>query len=135
MSDKVIMVHAFPDVNEHSAFIMDVVVIFNSELDVLLRALTSFQYFKDRNIVIRENKHFLKVITIEVVPGKTYEPLHIPIPNANKLINCIIFCQFSKVPANVVITRKVIIGNLKVAKIHLDSNGVSLMEEESVQDL
>ncbi len=130
MYEKVIMVHAFPDANEHSAFIMDIILIYNKELETLLRGLPSFQYFKDRDLILRENKHFLKVTTVHVIPGKTYEPIHINVSNKDKLINCIVFCQFSKISENTVIPRKLIIGNLPLANIHLDVKGISLIEKE-----
>ncbi len=119
--------YSYPNVNNGRAFIVDIILIYDVVLNKILLELPVNTYFNNdyRVTLKRENFHAIQVITKDIIPGKSYKPLLIPLAQNKILINCIVFCHLNKVDPKT--PKKVVLRNIKNATILLQVNGAFLI--------
>lgn len=120
------------DANNGRVCRIDIVIIYDKQLQQNLESMSTKTYFKKRSILKNENPDGLFIYECDIVPGQSLEPFFIPF-NKNKIVsNWIVFCEYSEEP-NSLIVRKVICGNSNSQIIKLGKNGVKSMKTRVVK--
>lgn len=127
------------EANNGRAFEMHILMIYDAEFETIIKSMPVLEYNKFFNTIARENEHAISIFKIQVVPGKAYLPIKIPIDDNRLLVNCMVFAIINdkNMPAKYIedvyyetitsnnIIRKCIIGSLKKSKIFITRYGVT----------
>ena len=127
---KKISFFVMPDVNDLRCFDVDIVLVYSKQIHETLLTKTAQEYFQLKVGLIRENPRGLRIISVEILPEKTYITKEVNIDPNMQLIDCMIFCHFTN-PNNRVVSKLASLGNNSKIKVHIDQSGISLMAEES----
>jgi len=115
------------DANKGRSFRIDVVIVYDVELNNQLKTISVSEYFEKKDLLRRENPYSIKVYEYEVVPGQAKDPKSIDLDKEKQVINIIICCEYPN--DNRTIPRKIICGSsMNKIRVQIRKDGAFLLE-------
>lgn len=117
----------------YRSFEAKIVLIYDPVADKTFENKTSDDIFNDSNI-LSENASSIQVIALNIIPGKVYDEIKIPLFKDKTLINCLVFFKLHKTYGkNGEILRapavnKIVVGKATGAFVMVNDDAVSLMQ-------